>query len=80
MAVRLIKMVKLANSTADRLIYGEALVVRIREVAVVGNCGFTAPRYISGHTEHGQSFYPYCSSANLMSTVYQQLMQITGFT
>ena len=45
-------MVKLANSTADRLIYGEALVVRIREVAVVGNCGFTAPRYISGHTEH----------------------------
>ena len=49
MAVRLIKMVKLANSTADRLIYGEALVVRIREVAVVGNCGFTAPRYISGH-------------------------------
>ena len=58
MAVRLIKMVKLANSTADRLIYGDApaLLVRIREVAVVDNCGFTALRYISGHTEHGQSF------------------------
>ena len=43
-----------------------ALVVRIREVAVVGNCGFTALRYISGQTEHGQS---YCSSANLMEAV-----------
>ena len=42
-----------------------ALVVRIGEVDV-GNCCFTVLRYISGHTEHGQS---YCSSANLKEAV-----------